>query len=78
MWVVVPALLDVPQPRLVPHDNHAEDEAVSVVNASPAVLAELHQRRRLVLSLAPPPPSLDLTLRKVQLLHETQYLKRAP
>lgn len=75
MRVVVPALFDVPQPHFVPHDDHAEDEAVGVVHASPAVLAELHQRRRLVLRLATSPPSLDLTLREVQLLRKTQNLE---
>lgn len=66
--IIVPALLDVPQPWLVPHDNHTEDKAVCVVNASPAILTELNERRGLVLSLASTPPSLDLSLRQVQLL----------
>lgn len=76
MWIVEPALLNVPQPRLVPHHNHAEDEAVSVVHASPAVFAELHEGRWLVLCLAPSPPSFDLSFRKVQLFSETQQLEK--
>ena len=65
MWIVVPAFFDIPKPHLIPHNNHAENEAVCVVHASPAVLAELDERCRLILSLSPSPPSLDLTLRQV-------------
>lgn len=75
MWIIIPALLNVPQPRLIPHYNHAKHEAVSVVNASPTVFAELDKRCRLVLGLASPPPSLDLTFREVQLLCQTQKLR---
>lgn len=41
MRVIVPALLDVPEPRLVPHDDHAKHKAVSVVDTSPAIFAKL-------------------------------------
>lgn len=75
MWVVEPTLLDVPKPNLIPHDDHAKDEAVRVVNASPAILAELHKSRWLVLGFSSSPPSLDLPLREVQLLRETQQLR---
>lgn len=65
--VAVPALLDVPQPRFIPHHDAAKDEAVRVVDAPPGRFAELDQRRRFVLGTAPSPPVLDLSLRHVQL-----------
>lgn len=49
MGIAVPTALHVPEPGLVPQDNHPEDEAVQVVDAPPGVLAELDQRRGLVL-----------------------------
>lgn len=44
MRETVPAVLDVPQPGLVPQHVHAEREAEGVVDAAPRRLAELDQR----------------------------------
>lgn len=44
MRVAVPAALHIPKPGLVPQHDHAKDEAVQIVDATPRVLAELHQR----------------------------------
>lgn len=62
MRVAIPAMFDIPEPRLVPHNDHTKDEAVRVVDASPAVLGEFNYSRRFILSLAASPPSLNLSL----------------
>ena len=41
--VVVPAVLDVPQPRLVPQHRHAEREHAGVVEAAPSVMNDFTQ-----------------------------------
>jgi hypothetical protein len=60
MRIIVPALLNVPQPRFIPHDDGAETETIGVVHATPNILAKLLQRRRLILGLASSPPPLNL------------------
>ena len=42
----LPAMLDIPQPRLVPQYDDSVDECRGVVEPAPARLAELHQRCR--------------------------------
>lgn len=67
MRVTVPAFLDVPQPRLVPQDNDAEDEAVRVVNASEGIFAEFYESCGFVLGTTTTPPTLYLALRQIRL-----------
>lgn len=40
MRIVIPALRDVPQPQLVPQENHQKHKAAGEVDESPEVLAE--------------------------------------
>jgi len=74
MRVAVPAALHIPEPGLVPQHNHAKYEAVQVVDTAPGVLAELDQRRRLVLGPSQAPPALDLALAHVSLLGQRSQL----
>lgn len=67
MRVVVRAVQDVPQVRLVPQHRQPHRKVERVEKAAPAVLTELHQRRRLVLGFAPSPPSLNKSLIQVKL-----------
>lgn len=40
MWIAVPAVFHVPEPRLVPQHVQAVRKAVRVVDEAPRVLAE--------------------------------------
>lgn len=68
MWIPNIALINVPQPLLIPEHHDAESKVAHIKRAFPRVLAELDQGRGLVLAAAEAPPPLHLPLRHVQLL----------
>lgn len=76
MWIAIPALFNVPQPRFIPHYNYPKNKTICVVHAAPNIFTELFQCCWLILSFTPPPPSLDLSFCQVQLFSQIHNLKR--
>ncbi len=77
MGIVVPAMLDVPQPRFGPQNQHAIEEDCGVVKASPTRFREFVQCAWFVLHAPPPEPSFHLTLSHTKLIAELgQVLRR--
>lgn len=62
MWIPNIALIDIPEPFLIPKDKESVGEAIKVEGCSPHVFTEFDKSGRLVLASSKAPPSFDLTL----------------
>lgn len=69
------ALVDIPQPVLVPQHEQSIRKVIQVEGAQPQILAELHQVRGLVLAPSEAPPALHLPFSYVHLLRQRQDLE---
>lgn len=62
------ALVNIPEPLLVPQHKNPISKVAEVERKLPHVLRELDERGGLVLAAPEPPPALHLPLRHVKLL----------